>query len=97
MWQFVGLAYDRQGAENSGYATDDFINQLAADAGLDGADAGTAAEALISQGEHEARRAKIQSTPAFLIGPTGGPFEHFQPSDLTPDAFIPRIEEEFAK
>ena len=35
MWQFVGLAYQRQGAENSGYATDDFINTLAADAGLD--------------------------------------------------------------
>ena len=29
MWQFVELAYQRQGAENSGYATDDFINSLA--------------------------------------------------------------------
>ena len=28
MWQFVGLAYDRQGQENSGYATNDFINRL---------------------------------------------------------------------
>jgi len=94
MWQFVGLAYDRQGAENSGYATDDFIDKLAADAGMKRADAGSAAETLIRRDESAARRAKIQSTPSFLIGPTGGPFEHFQPGDLSPDAFVPRIEEE---
>jgi len=97
MWQFVGLAYDRQGPENSGYATDDFINKLAADAGMDRADAGTAAERLIREGENAARKARIQSTPSFLIGPTGGPFEHFEPSDLSPDAFVPRIEEELGK
>ena len=34
MWQFVGLAYDRQGQENSGYATNGFINRLTHDAGL---------------------------------------------------------------
>ena len=93
----MGLAYDRQGPENSGYATDDFINKLAADAGMDRADAGTAAERLIREGENAARKARIQSTPSFLIGPTGGPFEHFEPSDLSPDAFVPRIEEELGK
>lgn len=94
MWQFVGLAYDRQGAENSGYATDDFINSLAADAGVPQADAGGAAERLIREGEQAARQAKVQSTPSFLIGPTGGALHHFQPSDLKPDAFIPEIEKE---
>jgi protein-disulfide isomerase len=97
MWQFVELAYDRQGAENSGYATDGFINKLATDAGMDQADAGTAAEAFIREGERAARKANIQSTPSFLIGPTGGPFEHFQPSELTPDPFVTRIEEELGK
>jgi len=97
MWQFVGLAYDRQGPENSGYATDDFINKLAADTGMDRADARAAAERLIREGENAARKARIQSTPSFLIGPTGGPFEHFEPSDLSPDAFVPRIEEELGK
>lgn len=97
MWQFVTLAYDRQGAENSGYATDDFINKLAADAGLRKADAGAAAEALIRDAERQARRAQIESTPSFLIGPTGGPFQRFQPSELTPGAFVPRIEEELGK
>ena len=97
MWQFVTLAYDRQGAENSGYATDDYINKLAADAGLGKADAGAAGEALIRDAERQARRAQIESTPSFLIGPTGGPFQRFQPSELTPGAFVPRIEEELGK
>ena len=97
MWQFVTLAYDRQGAENSGYATDDFINKLTADAGLVSPDAGAAAEALIRDAERQARRAQIESTPSFLIGPTGGPFQRFQPSELTPGAFVPRIEEELGK
>src|SRR3954470_1366457 len=42
MWQFVGLAYDRQGRENSGYAGQSFINKLASDAGLGKLDAGRA-------------------------------------------------------
>ena len=97
MWQFVGLAYQRQGAENSGYATDDFINTLAADAGLASADAGSAAERLVRRGENQARSVGVESTPSFLIGPTGGTLERFQPSDLTPGAFTPRIEEELSK
>jgi protein-disulfide isomerase len=94
MWQFVGLAYQRQGRENSGYATDDFINGLAADAGLKETDAGAAAERLVRADEQAARSAGINSTPSFLIGPTGGPFTRFQPSSLTPDAFIPEIQKE---
>jgi protein-disulfide isomerase len=97
MWQFVGLAYQRQGAENSGYATEDFINSLVTDAGLGDLDAGAEADQLVRRGENAARTAGIDSTPSFLIGPTGGPLERFQPSDLTPDAFVPRIEEELGK
>lgn len=97
MWQFVGLAFERQGAENSGYATDEFVNSLAADSGVEDADAGAPAERLVREGEQLARTGGIESTPSFLIGPTGGTLELFQPSDLTPDAFIPRIEEELAE
>ena len=97
MWQFVGLAFQRQGAENSGYATDAFINELAADAGLAGVDAGARAERLIRQDEQAARAAGIESTPSFLIGPTGGALAPFQPSDLTPGAFVPRIQEELRR
>jgi protein-disulfide isomerase len=97
MWQYVALAYERQGAENSGYATTDFVNELAADAGLGNLNAGAAAERQVRRSEHAARTLGIDSTPSFLIGPTGGPFERFQPSDLTPDAFIPRIDQELRR
>lgn len=94
MWQYVALAYERQGTENSGYATPDFVNQLVADAGLGNLNAGAAAERQVRQAEQAARTLGIDSTPSFVIGRTGGPLERFQPSDLTPGAFIPRIDEE---
>ena len=94
MWQFTALAYARQGAENSSYATDAFINKLVADAGLKDLDAGAAAERQVRRSEQAARTLGIDSTPSFMIGRTGGPMERFQPKDLTPDAFIPRIDQE---
>jgi protein-disulfide isomerase len=97
MWQFVALAYERQGAENSGYATQEFINRLASDAGMKNLDAGAAAEREVRSSEHAARTLGIDSTPSFLIGRTGAPMERFQPDDLTPDAFVPRIEQELRR
>jgi protein-disulfide isomerase len=94
LWQFVGLAYQRQGRENSGYATEDFINGLAADAGLRSLDAGAAADRQVRHAEHAARTLGIDSTPSFLIGRTGGALSRFQPTELTPGAFVPRIEKE---
>jgi protein-disulfide isomerase len=93
MWQFVGLAYQRQGQENSGYATQDFIEGLAADAGLRRVDAGATADRQVRRAERAARTLGINSTPFFLIGRTGGALSRFQPTELTPGAFVPRIEE----
>src|SRR5919108_374636 len=92
MWQFVALAYQRQGRENSGYATDDFINSLSAAAGLKSPDAGAAAEQQVRRDEQAARTLGIDSTPSFLIGKTGGTLHRFEPSDLTPGSFIPEIQ-----
>jgi protein-disulfide isomerase len=97
MWQFVGLAYDRQGQENSGYATNGFINKLAHDAGLKRLDAGAAAERQVQANESLAKTARVSSTPSFLIGKTGGTLRPFQPSDLTPGAFIPKIDSELGQ
>jgi len=97
MWQFVALAYQRQGRENSGYATDEFINRLAADAGLKRTSAGAAAERQVRRSEQAAKTLGIDSTPSFLIGPTGGPFTRVEPSDLTPGSFVPEIERELAR
>jgi protein-disulfide isomerase len=94
MWQFVGLAYQRQGTENSGYATQQFIDRLATDAGVKNADAGATANQQVRRSERIAKSLGIDSTPSFLIGPTGGPFTRFEPSELTPGAFIPQIQKE---
>jgi protein-disulfide isomerase len=94
MWQFAALAYQRQGRENSGYATTEFINRLAADAGLKRTSAGPAAEQQVRRSEQAAKTLGIESTPSFLIGPTGGPYTRLVPSDLTPGSFIPAIQEE---
>src|SRR3954451_20585004 len=97
MWQFVGLAYDRQGQENSGYATNGFINKLAQGAGLKRLDAGAAAEHQVQENERLAKTAGINSTPSFLIGKTGGTLRPLQVSDLTPGAFIPKIDSELGR
>jgi protein-disulfide isomerase len=94
MWQLVELAYARQGRENSGYATDAFIKSLLADAGVKGADTGAAAEPELRRAAQAARRAGIDSTPSFLIGPTGGTLTRFEPGELTPGPFVARIQEE---
>src|SRR4051794_15856443 len=91
MWQFVGLAYARQGRENSGYATNAFINGLTRDAGLRSPDAGAAAERQVQANERLAKTAGVESTPSFAIGRTGGTLTRFEPSALTPSAFIPAI------
>jgi len=92
MWQFVALAYQRQGRENSGYATEDFVNSLSAAAGLERPDAGRAAEQQIRRNEQAARTLGIDSTPSFLIGPTGGTLNRFEPNDLTPGSFTPELD-----
>jgi hypothetical protein len=48
----------------------------------------------VRRSERIAKSLGIDSTPSFLIGPTGGPFTRFEPSELTPGAFIPQIQKE---
>ena len=97
MWQLVELAYVRQGRENSGHATDAFIKSLLADAGVKGADTGAAAEPELRHAAQAARKAGINSSPSFLIGPTGGTLARFEPGELTPGPFVARILEELRR
>jgi protein-disulfide isomerase len=97
MWQVAGLAYARQGVENSGYADQGFLDALVADAGLERVDAGLRAEELVAAAEKEAHHARIDATPSFLVGPTGGKLERFQPDALSPEQFIERLEAELVQ
>ena len=78
--------------------TNGFINKLARDAGLR-APRRRRRRRAPGAGQRAAWRktAGIDSTPSFLIGQTGGTLHPFQPSDLTPGAFIPKIDSELGQ
>lgn len=99
MWNFVDAFYRNQGTENTGYATDDFLTDIAGEAGIP-------AEPLISaaaeesferelQGvQAEADAAGIESTPSFLVRKKGGAERPVEVDALTVEAFEQALEPE---
>jgi protein-disulfide isomerase len=73
MWNFVDLFFRNQGAENSGFASDDFIARVGRAAGVPAATARDAAtspalDAPIQRAERAAEALGVQSTPTFVLG-----------------------------
>jgi protein-disulfide isomerase len=72
-WEYSDLFFRNQGQENSGYATDQFLQRLArATRGLDvgqlESDLDTpSARALIRQAERQANRLGVSGTPSFFV------------------------------
>ena len=76
-WNFVESFFAKQGAENSGYVTEDFLREV-------GQDARIAVDRAVSQRDAAfvsdqlredaaaARQAGVESTPSFLVGRRGG-------------------------
>jgi protein-disulfide isomerase len=99
LWNVVDLIYTNQGAENSGWITDDFLRAVGgAVPGLDVdrmLDARDAAE--VTAGMEEAAAAAesdgVTGTPSFLLGPTGGELETLAVSSLGPEEFRAAIDE----
>ena len=87
MWSFTERFFRAQGPENSGYATDSFLERLARQTpGLDverlTADFGSQeAEALTREAERMARRLQVDGTPSFYLVRDGG-----QPEPIEIDA-----------
>jgi protein-disulfide isomerase len=93
-WQVVELLYERQGAENSGWVTDELLRAIATDAGLDVeqalADApSTEITQEIAALADEATARNVTGTPAFFlqIG-DDEPYSVTVP-ELTAEAFQP--------
>ena len=77
MWQFADKFYRRQGAENSGYVTPEFLGRIAQAAGVEPARWQRASGsrklvATLDRNAQAARTARISGTPGFRIGRTGG-------------------------
>ncbi|MSW85069.1 MAG: thioredoxin domain-containing protein [Actinobacteria bacterium] len=82
-WDYTDLFYRNQGQENTGYVTSGFLDGLYKAAGMDVTAAGTfaaSAKAKLPAAEAQAEAGKygISSTPSFVIGLTGGPYEKLE-------------------
>ena len=90
LWQVVGLFYENQGAENSGWVSDPLIDQILDQVpGLDAAkvkvDAKSAKVAnQIAAVQAEATKLQVQGTPWFYLAVGFNPPVNFQPRTLTP-------------
>lgn len=95
LFAFTELVYANQGAENSGYATDDYLRRIAG--AVDGLDVDVAMQARESDGvaqrladaDRLAGIEGVQGTPSFLVGPTGGELKLVDASQL--DSEIERL------
>jgi protein-disulfide isomerase len=92
LWQYVDALYANQGAENSGWVTDELLERLAGDVGLDWArlqqDAASSEvkqEARVSAAE--AARLQVPGTPSFFVQIGNGQPYHVQPSSFAIDEF----------
>ena len=91
-WNYTNLFYYNQGQENSGYVTDEFIDSIYKAAGVDEAKANAfrktdAAGVPAQSADAEAQKYGIQSTPSFVVGPTGGPYTKLDVDITNPDGF----------
>jgi protein-disulfide isomerase len=96
MFDFVDLIYANQGAENSGWLTNELIEAAArsiegmdVDKLLADADSTEVAEKLAADAQDADSRG-VQSTPTILVGPTGGDLEEVQLETATDVASVER-------
>ena len=99
LWNVVDLIYTNQGAENSGWVTDDFLRAIGeavpgldVDRMLDGRDS-TEVTAAIDDAAAAAQADAISGTPSFLLGETGGELTALEIGSLGPEEFRAAIDE----
>lgn len=101
-WQFADLFFANQGPENSGYATDEFLREVAS--GVDGLDAdkaladakGPVAAAELRRAEAAAKTLGVNSTPTFFASRRGGTLEQLELLELDADAVGAEIDSRLA-
>lgn len=77
MWNFITLFYENQGTENSGYVTDEFLQAIAEQAGLDLPQweqdrVDPRWDAELDAVDREAGKAGFDGTPSILVKGRGG-------------------------
>ena len=103
MWQFVESFFANQGEENSGYADEEFLRRIAqsvqgldARAALDGRDSAKVTSS-IQASQSAATRDNVDSTPSFLVGPSGEQLSKIETRTLTIEDFREPMREALAE
>jgi len=97
LWNVADLLYKNQGAENSGWITDDLLRRIGHSVpGLDTdkmlADRfSPEVDSALTASSQQASNARINETPTFFAGRAGGTFQQIPVSSLTPAAFRPTL------
>jgi len=98
LWDVVELLYTNQGAENSGWVSEELIDQIAARVpGLDverfdsDRDLVALSDAM-AKAQRQAQAGGVTGTPAFELGPTGAPPQTLELTSLAPDEFAAAID-----
>jgi protein-disulfide isomerase len=98
LWPYVAALYANQGDENSGWVTDDLLERLANETGLDWGRLQTdAASSEVTRQMDataaDAARKQIPGTPTFFVQIGNGQPYVVQPSSLSVDAFRPILDD----
>jgi protein-disulfide isomerase len=98
LWNFSHLLYKSQGAENSGWITDDLLRRIGDS--IPGFDTqkmmadrvSPEVDAALTASAQQATSGRVDRTPTFFAGPTGGTLQQVPLTALTPAAFRPTLD-----
>jgi protein-disulfide isomerase len=98
LWQYTELLYANQGPENSGWVSDDLLEQLATALDLDWAQLQEDAEsAVVSQQlttmSNEAAQKQVQGTPTFFVQVGDDEAYQVQPTSFSVESFRPILDD----
>jgi len=99
LWEVAGLFLENQGAENSGWVTDELVDEILAEVpGLDAAkvkaDApGAVVTQQIAATQAESEMLNVRGTPSFFIGIGDKPLYQIQPRGNVPSEFRPAFDD----
>ena len=98
LWNTLELFYASQGEEGGGWVTDALVKDVVTTAGLEPAEIDAAKDAPgvekdIKDADLLATRNGLDSTPSFLIGPTGGKLAPLPVQELTPAYFAQALDQ----
>ena len=102
LWAFLEAFYARQGGENSGYVTDDFLREVSKAAGVDASGAlgqadSTFASSRLERADADAAGMNVQGTPTLTVKRGNGPERVLKASPLDAAAVQAELDREAAR